>query len=163
MFDAKVPDDVVNPLVAPSNRLKVLMRAMPEQPRFPVWTHAFVAPDMLGRLHPGTVNGTPSERGPVPGCGWPLRDGRPAEIALTKSTFAWPWVLKVSYFTNTPTPARITFGGHTEQVELRTGLNDLFVQITGAGDQVRIDGLNPAAQVCVAGIVVGTPAPKVAK
>jgi len=160
MFDAPVPTEVVNPLIAPSNQLSELVGSMPEDARFPTWTHAFVIPDETGHLKPGTVTGTQSRPGKTPDCGW-FAPGKPVDIPLEQAAYEWPWVIRIGYLSGPDTPADITFGGKTVHVQLKKGLNDLFVKITGKGDTVRLSGLAPGANVCVGGLVVGNPVPRV--
>ena len=160
MFETAVPPEVIHPLVAPANRLTVATRALPERPRFPVWTFDFVAPDSSGHLHPGTVDGIRSKTG-AGKCGWKVEGGKPTKIPLQRWSYAWAWVLKIAYFTGSSTPADITFGGRTVHVDLRGGLDDVYVAMTGGGDSVTISGVTRDVTVCVGQVVVGTPQPRV--
>ncbi len=155
MFDTVVPPDIVDPLVQPANRLSELTGAMPTKPRFPTWTHAFLAPDSAGHLRPGTVTGFESKPGTATNCGWRVLPGQTTTIPLAKPAYGWMWVVQVAYYTGSETPAEITFGTSTQKVTLRPGVNDVFVQLDGKGDTVQIGGVTQG--VCVGRVMVGTP------
>jgi hypothetical protein len=156
MFDAAVPPEIVDPLVQPANRLSEITRALPVRPRFPTWTHSFVAPDSAGHLRPGTVVGFVSKPGPAKNCGWRVVAGKPTEIPLDKPAYGWMWVVQVAYYSGAETTADITFDDTTVEVTLRPGVNDVFVSMTGKGDSLTISGTGGG--VCVDRVVVGTPA-----
>ncbi len=162
MYSRPVPTEVVNGLIAPSNQLKALVDSMPEKANFPLWTHEFVMPDLTGRLRPGTVNedGIVSQPGKAPNCGWKVTT-KPVDIPLVKPTINFTFLMRIGYLSGPDTPADITFAGKTTRVQLRNGLHELYIEVTGVGGSVRISGLAPGANVCVGGVTVGQPIPRV--
>ena len=58
------------------------------------------------------------------------------------------------------TPARITWGTGSPEVQLDKGLGEVFVPLTGGGRTVAIAGVAPGASVCIGDVQVGKPALK---
>lgn len=159
MFDGAAPAEAVSPLVSPANLLSRITRTFEDRPRFPTSTYDFVVPDHSGHLHPGTVFGVSSRTGTAPMCGWRVQS-RTTRIPLEKPVPAWRWVVKIAFYSSQTTPAEVTFGDRSTRVELRKGLNELFVSTIGGGETIGIGGVAKGAKVCVGQVVIGTPTPK---
>ena len=94
----------------------------------------------------------------MPECGWSVdEDG--LTIPLTNALYNWTWWLKIGYLSSADSPVTVEAGGTVVEAEVMTGLNDLYVKITGSFDSVHIDGLDPGVVMCVDTIEVGDPTP----
>jgi len=157
--DTSVPEDVMAGLLAPDNTVGRLSALLPGELYFPVWSPSLATVADDGRLHQVEITGgTSSAPGPSSECGWRVgEDGR--TIPLTSQTLDWTWWIKIGYLSSADSPVVIEAGDSAVEAEVMTGLNDLYVKITGRFDSVRIDGLDPGVVMCVDTIEVGDPAP----
>ncbi|MBK8728667.1 MAG: hypothetical protein IPM00_04265 [Tetrasphaera sp.] len=115
--------------------------------------------DTTGRFQPMRVEGT-SNVAKFPGvCGWLVEEGR-AVVPLQSEAFPWGWAVRVGYLSDRATPARITLGTGSREVQLDKGLGEVFVPLTGGGRTVAITGVAPGASVCIGDVQVGKPALK---
>jgi len=81
-------------------------------------------------------------------------------IPLSQSVYDWSWTLHIAYLAGAPTPATVQFGDAEMTVELKEGLNDLFLPLTAGGSSVWIGGLDEDAGVCVDKVTVGLRSPE---
>ncbi len=164
LFDAPVPLAIVHPIVHPANMLSKLVRPTSNPPWFPTWSHQFSVVDDAGRLRPGTVTDVVHSPPVAPNtCPWVAKGnkaGRPATdatIPLGSKATQSPWIVRLAYISSVETPAVVTLGEAQVQVQLRTGLNEVFVALTGEGESVQVGGLVRDASVCFASAVLGLP------
>lgn len=54
----------------------------------------------------------------------------------------------------------IRLGDSEQEVHLRKGLGEVFVNLVGSGNEVVVDGMDPDVSVCIGDVQVGNPAPK---
>ncbi|NMM35673.1 MAG: hypothetical protein HHJ13_17110 [Phycicoccus sp.] len=92
-------------------------------------------------------------------CGWTSRTDQIA-VPLTESAYPWTWTVRVGYLAGLDTQATIVLGKARQQVQLHKGLGEVYLPMVGGGSEVRVEGLNPEANVCVGDVQVGHPAPK---
>jgi hypothetical protein len=112
-----------------------------------------------GHFVPMTVVGVKSPARPPGTCGWTSQEGRIA-VPLNGSAYIWNWTVRVGYLASQDTPATIVLGDDRQKVQLHKGLGEVYLPMTGGGKEVRVEGLEPGANVCVGDIQVGTPAPR---
>jgi hypothetical protein len=159
MFDMPVPADMVVPLLQEANDLSELTALFPRPPVFVTHTSEFFAMDWAGRLHKGTVYGDTTTLPPRM-CTTPPTDGT-LKLPLSKPAKPGVWTLRIGYVSPAAGEATLRFGAATEQIELKKGLNVLFVRAFGGGKEVVLADLPPGLNPCVASVTVGQPVPEV--
>lgn len=102
------------------------------------------------RLAPATL----SDPGPVPGCGWSLSTDQ--RLPLETPLFERDWWVRVDYLAADDSGLSVTAGDTTRVVDLRRGLNQVYVRVDGAFDEVGLGGADDGVSVCVDRVVVGT-------
>ncbi len=154
-----VPQDVMPGYSFPYNTLESLV---------PLYTSRADFPLISGTLHTVTDDGAvaptvidpavTSRQGPADECGWPVgASGR--SIPLESGTLDVDWWLRIGYLSSQRTPVTVTAGEVSREATVNPGIGSLFVQATGAFDEVRISGLAPETTLCVDVIEVGTAEP----
>jgi hypothetical protein len=68
--------------------------------------------------------------------------------------------VRVGYLSAGDTQATIVLGRDRQRVQLHKGLGEIFLPMTGGGNEVRIEDMSPDANVCVGDAQVGNPVPK---
>ena len=156
MFDQNVPQQMMLATFENGeNRLSHVTRPLADRPVITTWAPTFMIADPTGHLHPGTVSGSSSSSGQPDQCSTASRPS--VTTTLLGPQLTWPWVVKVAYLAGQHTPATLEYGTGRVPIELEKGLHVVYVQVTGAGNAVRISGLSPFAPVCVGQVTVGTP------
>ncbi len=156
LHDGTPPKSVLSPLLFAQARYSRLLAGAPEDPAYDVPTDQLYTLDDSGHVRPFVLREvTTSVPGPVSGCGYAV-DQRGATVLLAHPAFAWDWVVKLSYFTSSPTPGVLHFGGTDVPVQFQAGLHDLYVSVPAGFDRMGVSGLNGGSVVCVANVGVGT-------
>ena len=160
LADVPVPKDVISPLNAPDNTVRLLADLASDTVRFPEASSRLVVPDDAGNLHPVEIElGVESRPGRTPGCGWRVaQTGR--SIPLSARAFPWTWWLRVGYLASDNSQVRVSAGDSTVDTEVLAGLNTLFVRVEGSFTQIRIEGLDSGVSMCVDDIQVGQAVPE---
>lgn len=164
VYDQSLPVGVVGPLFLEYNLAsRFLAPVATAKRRHEMYTlKSYTNPYYLtedGHFVPMTVAGTKSPA-PLPGlCGWLSKAGQIA-VPLTGSAYEWNWAVRVGYLADQDTQATIVLGKDRQTVQLHRGLGEVYLPMVGGGNEVRVEGLNPQAKVCVGDVQVGTPAPK---
>ena len=65
------------------------------------------------------------------------------------------WWLRIGYLADESGPIVVSVPGDRIEAEVQQGLNNLFVQLSGTFEDVRIDGLAPGSKPVVDRIEVG--------
>ncbi len=108
--------------------------------------------DSLGRLLPAVEIGTVSARPPTKrGC-WPI--GPATTIPLTGSVFDYGWIVQL-FYAGPATTAQLRFGSGTSNVLLPAGKHDVYIPVTGAGNDVQLRRLSGGPTACVSSLTVG--------
>ena len=164
VYDQPLPVSVVGPLFGEYNLTsRFLAPVATAKRRHEMYTlKSYTNPYFLtedGHFVPMTVAGMKSPA-PLPGlCGWTSDTGQIA-VPLTEPAYAWTWTVRVGYLAGLDTQATVVLGQDRQDVQLHKGLGEVFLPMVGGGDEVRLEGLNPDANVCVGDVQVGHPAPK---
>lgn len=164
IYDTALPVDIVGPIFEEYNLVSrfIAPKLTPGQRSSLSERREFTNPfflDSTGRFQPMRVNGAASPT-PLPGsCGWPAVNGS-VTVPLSSSAFPWGWVVRIGYLTDGDTAAVIHLGDAEQEVHLKKGLGEVFVNLVGSGDEVRVDGMDPDVNVCVGDAQVGNPATK---
>ena len=168
VYDQPLPVGVVGPLFAEYNLTsRFLAPVATAERRHEMYTlKSYTNPYLLdkdGHFVPMTVAGMKSPAPPPapPGwcAGWAPQAGVIA-VPLTGSAYEWTWAVRVGYLSASDTQATIVLGTDRQRVQLHQGLGEIFLPMTGGGDKVRVEDMNPDANVCVGDVQVGSPAPK---
>ena len=113
--------------------------------------------DEQGRLSPVTIPATRSEQGGS-GCGFPLV-GKATSIPLDGPVIGGGWWLRVSYASPRAVRLHLTAGEEQHDLDLPSGLHNVFVQAAGDFDQVRLSGYPADTGLCVTALTLGLPQP----
>jgi hypothetical protein len=164
IYDTALPVDIVGPIFEEYNLVsRFVAPVLSEKERERVYTQReFTRPyylDPTGRFQQMAVVGAESPTLPEGSCGWNARAGQVA-IPLDSRAFPWQWAVRIGYLADKDTTARVVLGQAEQEVHLDEGLGEVFVTLVGGGNSVEIQGLDPAAHVCVGDVQVGNPAPK---
>ena len=159
LVDQPLSPDVMSTLFYPFNTTGNLLPMMTEHARFPRSTPLLAVLDDDGHLRSVRVTDSVVSRpGPQEGCGWRVTS-RGREIPLTARAFDYSWWLKIGYLSSSDSPLRITAGDATVDTMVLSGLNNLYVQVDGGFDSIRLDGVASDTTLCVDQIVVGRAEP----
>lgn len=161
IWDTALPVDIVGPIFEEYNLVSRFVAPMltPAERSEIAARSKFTRPyylDRTGLFQPMWVEGFSSPP-PIEGlCGWTAENGRVA-VPLADAAFEWDWVVRVGYLTDGETEATVRLGDDSQDVQLSSGLGEVFVPLLGGGREVVIDGLDPGVDVCVGDVQVGTP------
>ena len=159
LVDVVSADSEYRGLTGPDVSVRAFLPLLQNDVRFPLASGrlGIVATD--GRLHRVLVQpGVVAKEGPREDCGWLVgRSGR--DIPLTGQAFPWTWWVQIGYLASTDSAVTVSAGDSSMDTDVRQGLNTLYVNLDGTFDEVRIDGLDDGATVCVDTVVVGQPVP----
>jgi hypothetical protein len=160
LLDETVPPGVLNGLFNPHNGSSLLFAPLTDRPPFGRSTDVLWVFNPQGELVPGMVGGTDSKPGQLVNCGYAVTDAGMTRIPLDASVYDWPWTVHIAYLAGARTPATIELGDAQQRVQLKKGLNDVYLQLPGGGSSVWIGGLADGAGVCVDKVTVGLRHPK---
>lgn len=156
-----VPQDVMPGFSFPYNTLEVLVPLYTSRAEFPPVSSTLHSVAEDGSVVPTVIDAAVTSRpGPTQDCGWRVgASGR--HIPLENGTLDVDWWLRIAYLSSQRTPVTVTAGDVSREATVNPGIGSLFVQATGAFDEVRISGLTPGTTLCVDVIEVGTAEPGV--
>ena len=93
--------------------------------------------------------------GPTPDCGWLVTD-RPVPIPMRNGGVGqWGWIVRVVWLSAVDNAGWVSAGEQRVPVLLSAGLNETFVQVSGAVDTVTVELADPTHPVCIPQIEVG--------
>jgi hypothetical protein len=156
--DAVVPDLVMTPTFEASRQLGWVTRPLKERPIVRDAVPYFSVVDPEGHLSDGIVSGADATI-TAPVC---ASSAGSATIPLTFPTGAARWKLRLGYYTNRQTTARVAIGTNPAvEMRLERGLHEVYVSLLGGGStQIRLDGVDAGASVCIGSATLGLPMPK---
>lgn len=158
LLDAPVPDDVYAQIFAPDNMASKLVPLVSDDVQYPESSSMLTILGDDGRVrHVEIQGGTRSLRGPAADCGWRVRGGR--TIPMNGRLFDYAWIMRIGYLASQSTPVTVKAGETTVETSLRQGLNELYVRVDGAVEDVVISGLDLQVTVCVDPVRVGNAVP----
>jgi hypothetical protein len=151
------PEDVLSRLVTPRNNTHTLASLLDTRVEFPSVSRRLLVVGPGGGLHRADIElGVASKEGPSEGCGWHVTS-KGLDIPLNGRAFQAKWWMRIGYLASGPADVTVTAGTRERRVQFPGGLGNLFLQMTGTFDSVRIDGLKPGQTMCVDRIEVGLP------
>lgn len=157
--DTVVPEEVMSSLNAPRNKVRDFAPLLTSAMSFPSASSRLAVVGDDGGIRRAVIQpGVVSAPGPREDCGWLVRaTGR--TIPLNGEAFLWTWWMRIGYLAASDSAISVTAGGASVETEIDAGLHELFVKVDGTFDEVRLDGLDPGATMCVDTIEVGQPVP----
>ena len=162
LVDQVVPIDVVPPQSAPLNTTRQLLPLLVDNVHFPASSPDLVLLDKDGTPHRATIDAeADSPTGPVPGCGWQVRNGGRVTVPVDAEDFEFGWWMQVDYLASADDVMMVRAGATEEEVQVSRGLNTLFVHLDSGFDRVELGGALPGTTLCIDTVVAGPLAPGV--
>lgn len=162
LVDGPVPDAVMWSLLAPLNQASAVLAAAPEDPVFLRDGESVARLRMLDTTgHVRTAWVPPigeAEPGPVEQCGWPVAGPAEVTVPLRVPVGDTRWIVRVTWLSQLDNSGTVAAGDHEVPVAFPGGLNEVFLQVTGQVDAVRITLDDPGRPLCVGQVEVGLPA-----
>lgn len=159
MVDRVVPEDVMSQLAAPANNASFLVPLVTDAVDFPDASSELTIVGDDGSLRQVAIGqGVDSLPGPVEGCGWKVVS-RGKDVPLAGEAFDYVWWARIGYLSSQDSTVTVSAGSTRAETSVRRGLNNLYVRLEGGFDEIRIDGLEQGATLCVDTIEVGQPEP----
>lgn len=141
-----LPPQVVDPTLAPDNRSDVVFAPLAARPPFASWTTRLRVFDDSGSLVPADIDGIDLA---VPAC-----EGSAVTIPMSTPLPEFAYIAAVT-LTRAPSEGfRVRLGDSTPVAVGAAGPGTIFVQLTGAGSTVQVDGVG-AGDLCVASVRLG--------
>ncbi len=158
-LDAVVPDRVVAGYLWPDNLQSHFFRPAEHRPKFVEVAELPVTFDAEGRIRPVQIEGVKVRPGAVPDCGHLVESGRTARIPLEAPVEEWQYVVEFGYLSSGDATATVRLGEATREITLRSGLNQLYFPLPGAGEAVEVTISTPDIALCTRSITVGRVVP----
>ncbi|MDN4163121.1 hypothetical protein [Nocardioides abyssi] len=162
LADQALASDVSGAFGPPYNSLSVLLPMLSGVAQFPDSTERLHVLREDGTIVPAQVDDAlEAAPGPVPGCGWRVREpGR--DIPLPGPALAIGWWVQIDYLVSADTALRVEAGGTSTTADLVSGLGTVFVRVVPDDDfdTIRLEGLDPGVTLCVDALVVGQAEPE---
>ncbi|WP_369258818.1 hypothetical protein [Geodermatophilus amargosae] len=162
LVDGPLPETVVPAALQPAVPASTVLAGLVDQPR---WlpdgevVYELATLDGEGRVQLAAVDPVAgSGAGPVPDCGW-TAGPEPADVPLEDAAPDGRWIVQVSYLGGSDNAVFITAGGARAGALVGPGLHDLFLQVTGPVDAVRVEVQDTGRPLCVGAVRVGTTRP----
>jgi hypothetical protein len=165
--DAPLLDQEVDPLVLqrvvyPENLASHLFALVRERPEFASATTQLRMLTSAGTLTDAQVTWVRSiVPGPVPKCGYLVQPDLPVTLALDGPLLPADWTAEINYLANVDGAMTLSLSdGPDVRVQVRPGLNRVYVRLPGGGHNVTARADTAALSVCVAAGPLGYVAPK---
>ena len=165
--DAPMLDQEVDPLVLqrvawPENLASHMFGLLEDRPEFSSATSELRMLDTLGNLADAKVTWVRFIRpGPAPQCGYLVQPDIPVRMPLDGPLLPADWTVEVNYLANSDGSMTLSLTeGDQVKVQVRPGLNRVYVRLPGAGDAITARANTAALSVCVASGPVGYAAPR---
>jgi hypothetical protein len=158
VIDQAVPASVLLGLSFPYNQISWLLAPLQVRPEIGDMTTKLRVLDDSGHLVPGAVVGPAAKKGPVTGCGWPVR-GAVTDIALETTIVDFSHAVRVSYVASDSGTAWFSLsGGPAREVPLVKGAGEVVVTLVGGGSRLRVTDVSPGVGFCTDDVRVGVTA-----
>lgn len=154
-----VPNDVMPGFSFPYNTLEALVPLYTPAADFPLISQSLHTVAEDGTVAPTLIDAAVTSRpGPREDCGWRVRPpGR--SIPLETGTIDVDWWMRIAFLSSQRTTVTVTAGEVSRETVINPGIGSIYVQATGAFDEVEVSGLTTGTTLCVDTIEVGTPIP----
>lgn len=162
IVDTEMPPNVLTPLWGDYNYVsRFIAPLVPEEEREllysrRVFTNPYIITDQ-GRFAPMAIAPAATSDPPT---GWCFNNTHgEVTVPLTDDLFEWSWKIQIGILTTSELTGVVEFGDDQVPFTVDQGLSQVFVSVLGGGDNVRITGLPPDADVCVGDVQVGNAVP----
>jgi hypothetical protein len=161
LLDTAPPDTVLPAaFFAPDDTVSTLTTLMDADVRFPKASPDLAMVSETGTLHQAMIEpAVRGVRGPLEDCGWKLTPNESATIPLEDRTYDWGWWVRIGYLASNDSAVTVSAGDDEVETRVERGPNSLYVQLTGAFDELEIAGLDAGTTLCVDTVEVGNPEP----
>ncbi|MET8873948.1 hypothetical protein [Nocardia sp. NPDC004604] len=151
MLEQEVPWTVLNPTTYPQNLTSHVLAPLASATTFA---------DSTTHLRMITDSGTIVEAavwwnrsilpGPDPNCGYRVRGPQPTDIPLDGPMLEHEWTVQLNYLANRDDRITVSFEhGTPVSAPVRTGLNTVYIRVTGSGSTLRISPRTPGLDLCI--------------
>ena len=159
---------VLLPVAAPHNESHSIFGPLRDRPPFEDWTDDLRMLDDDGNLVPAAVlpvrtmldGGVPECGTRVTGDAAPFEPGADATLRLDQPVLEWEWTAQVNYLSNRDGLVTVAMQeGEAVTVPVVSGLNTVYVRMTGRGHFVTVSAITPDLNMCVSAGPLGSPTP----
>ncbi|MGB3285562.1 hypothetical protein [Mycolicibacter algericus] len=164
--DAPLLDQEVDPLVLqrvvyPENLASHLFALVRDRPEFASATPRLRMLTSVGTLTDAQVTWVRSiVAGPVPQCGYLVQPDLPVTLGLDGPLLPADWTAEINYLANVDGAMTLSLSdGPDVRVQVRPGLNRVYVRLPGGGHNVTARADTAALSVCIASGPLGYVAP----
>jgi hypothetical protein len=156
--DEVVPNLIMTPTFLEDRQIGAVTKPLAVRPVVSPAVPYFSIVDPSGHLHDGVVRGVDIAL-PAPDCG---TSTDPAIVQLPSAPGAGRWKVRLGFYTNRQTTARVAIGSNPPvETRLGRGLHEIYVSLlAGGSNQLRMDGIDAGASVCIGSLTIGFPAAK---
>lgn len=153
---------VLLPVAYPNNLVSLVFGPLEDRPEFSDSTPELRMLDDSGRVVDAKVTWVRAmEQGPVPGCGHLADRTGFTSIPLDGPLTTWEWTVQLNYLASEDGEIEVALqNGDAVKVPVTRGANQVFVRLTGGGEQVRVRALTPGLTVCTGVGPVGVVVPR---
>lgn len=153
--DEVVPDLIMTPTFLENRQLGHVTRPLRDPPVVAAAVPYFSVVDPSGHVHDGAVRGA-SVTLTSAICS---TSTTPAVVQLPTTPGAARWKLRLGYYTNRQTSARVSIGNNPPvEMRLERGLHEVYVSLLAGGSpELRMDGVDAGASVCIGAATIGLP------
>ncbi len=158
VVNAFPPTNVLDPVVFLDHAALEQMLSPLDLPlRFDEPSELLLAPDATGRLKVAEVSNLAATNVPATNtrCGFLVEPGRRTDIPLTADLYPWGWAVRMDYFTDEPTVAKVTTDDREVELSLEAGLNAVQFMVTDSVETFRVAVSPGAAPLCVTQVYLG--------
>lgn len=157
--DQVVPASVLSRLAAPNNTLSEVAPAiLGPDASFPHTTARLVRVSPEGQMYQAVLAPAARSQGRPKGvCGWRLEPGSWTRISMRAATDPAVWWVRLGYLGAGSGEAKVRIGGDVVTVQLKDGLQSVFIRTQEAVSAVYIGELTSDVAICLDTIEVGTP------
>ncbi|NLE79790.1 MAG: hypothetical protein GX610_09450 [Rhodococcus sp.] len=153
---------VLLPVAFPNNLISRVLAPLEDRPEFSDSTPELRMLDDSGKLVDADVTWVRTiPKGQTPNCGNQVDGPGFTNIPLDGPLTVWEWTVQLNYLASQDGEIQVGLEtGDTVKVPVQAGANEVYVRITGGGEQVRIKPLTPGLAVCVGMGPVGVVVPE---
>ncbi|MGW4767533.1 hypothetical protein ACWEO2_05735 [Nocardia sp. NPDC004278] len=151
LLEQEVPWTVLNPTTYPQNLTSRVLAPLASGTTFA---------DSTTHLRMITDSGTIVEAavwwnrsilpGPDSNCGYRVRGPQPTDILIDGPMLEHEWTVQLNYLANRDDRITVSFEhGAPVPASVRTGLNTVYIRVTGSGSTLRISPRTPGLDLCI--------------
>ena len=161
MLDQEVDPLILQRVVGPENLVSHMFALVRDRPEFAGSTDRLRMLDSTGDIVDADVTWVRRiVAGPRPQCGYFVAPDSPVRMPLDGPLLPADWTAEINYLANSEGTMVMSLPvGPETRVALKSGLNRVYVRLSGAGDAISVQASTASLAVCVASGPVGYVAP----